>query len=147
MPAKSIRFNAALVANPLAKRCTYGIVWEASATMNREGNALAVAVQHTEAWREMWVFRKAGAEWSVRILPPAATAPGVGYAEFAGWIPGGKQMLIARETSGVGRYKRSYELLRVDTLATIGQAADPALLPAFQRWQDPAWREASVSLR
>jgi hypothetical protein len=135
------------VANPLAKRCTYGIVWEGSATMNREGNALAVAVQHTEAWREMWIFRKAGTEWSVRVLPPAAITPGVGYAEFAGWVPGGKQMLIAREASGEGRYKRSYELLRVDTLATIGQAAEPALLPAFERWQDPAWKQATLSLR
>jgi hypothetical protein len=135
------------IANPLAKRCTYGIVWEDSATLNREGNALAVAVQHTEAWREMWIFRKAGAEWSVRVLPPAAITPGVGYAEFAGWLPGGKQMLVAREASGEGRYKRSYELLRVDTLATIGQAAEPALLPAFERWQDPAWKQATLSLR
>jgi ADP-ribose pyrophosphatase YjhB (NUDIX family) len=39
--------------NELSKRCTYGIVWEGSATLNREGNALAVAVQHTESWREM----------------------------------------------------------------------------------------------
>jgi hypothetical protein len=135
------------VANPLAKRCTYGIVWEASATVNREGNALALAVQHNEAWREMWIFRKTSAGWSVRVLPPASTAPGVGYAEFAGWIPGGKQVLVAREASGEGRYKRSYELLRIDTLTTIGQAAEPSLLPAFQRWQDPAWKQTSVSLR
>jgi hypothetical protein len=134
-------------ARPLAKRCTYGIVWEASVTLNREGNALALAVQHTEAWREMWVFRRGGAEWSVRVLPPAATAPGVGYAEFAGWVPGGRQVLVAREASGEGRYRRSYELLRVDTLVTVGQASDPALLPAFQRWQDPAWKQATLSLR
>src|SRR5258708_37966346 len=52
------------MAKPLAKRCTYAIVWEGSATLNREGNALALAVQHTEAWRALWVFRKAGPDWS-----------------------------------------------------------------------------------
>ena len=135
------------MAKPLAKRCTYAIVWEGSATLNREGNALALAVQHTEAWRELWVFRKSGADWSVRVLPPAATAPGVGYAEFAGWVPGGRQMLVAREASGEGKYKRSYELMRVDSLATIGQAPEPSLLPAFERWQDPAWKQSTVSLR
>ena len=135
------------VSKPLARRCTYGIVWEESATLNREGNALALAVQHTEAWREMWMFRKTSSGWTVATLPPAATSPGVGYAEFAGWIPGGKQVLVAREASGEGKYKRSYELLRVDTLATIGQAGEPSLLPAFERWQDPAWKQASVSVR
>ena len=135
------------VAHALARRCTYGIVWEGSATLNREGNALAVGVQHTEAWREMWMFRKTGAGWTVSSLPPAATNPGVGYAEFAGWVPGGKQVLVAREASGEGKYRRSYELMRVDTLATVGQAADPALLPAFQRWQDPQWKQASLSAR
>ncbi len=133
--------------NPLARRCTYGIVWESSATLNREGNALAVAVQHTEAWREMWIFRKAGAEWSVRVIPPAPIAPGIGYAEFAGWIPGGKQLLVAREAAGEGKYNRSYELVRLDSLASVSKAPDPTLLPAFERWQDPAWKEASVSLR
>jgi hypothetical protein len=133
--------------NELAKRCTYGLVWEDSATMNREGNALAVAVQHTEAWREMWVFRKSGKGWSVAALPPAATSPGVGYAEFAGWVPGGKQVLVAREASGEGKYKRSYELMRIDTLSTINAVPDPQLLPAFQRWQDASWKQASLSLR
>jgi hypothetical protein len=134
-------------AHALARRCTYGIVWEGSATLNREGNALAVGVQHTEAWREMWMFRKSGAGWTVTSLPPAATNPGVGYAEFAGWVPGGKQVLVAREASGEGKYKRSYELMRVDTLATVGQATDPALLPVFQRWQDPQWKQASLGAR
>lgn len=133
--------------NELAKRCTYGIVWEESATLNREGNALAVAVQASEAWREMWVFRKSGKSWSVASLPPAATNPGVGYAEFAGWIPGGKQVLVAREASGEGKYRRSYELMRIDTLSTINAVPDPQLLPAFQRWQDAGWKETSLSLR
>jgi len=133
--------------NELAKRCTYGIVWESSATLNREGNALAVGVQNTEAWREMWVFRRSGKSWSVASLPPAATNPGVGYAEFAGWVPGGRQVLVAREASGEGKYKRSYELMRIDTLSTINTVPDPQLLPAFSRWSDSAWKSASLSLR
>jgi hypothetical protein len=132
---------------PLARRCTYAIVWEASAKLNRERSALALAVQHTDTWREMWVFRKTREGWVVRALPPAPTAPGVGYAELAGWVPGGKQLLVAREAIGDGKHQRNYEILRVDTLTSVGQATDPTLLPAFQRWQDPAWVQASLSLR
>lgn len=132
---------------PLARRCTYGIVWTASATRNREANALAVAVQPMAAWRELWVFRKAKDGWSINVLPPATTAPGIGFAEFAGWVPGGRQMLVAREARGEGRHSRSFELVRLDGLGTERQSGDPSLLGAFQRWQDPAWKRDTVSLR
>jgi len=132
---------------PLAKRCTYGLVWAGSATLNRESNALALAVQPTDAWLEMWLFHKQAKGWSVRVLPPAAIHPEVGYAEFAGWVPGGSQVLVAREAQGEGRYRRNFEVVRLDTLATVRQAGDPSMLGAFQRWQDPAWKRNTVSVR
>ena len=135
------------VRRPLARRCTYGVVWVASASVNREGNALAIAVQPTDTWRELWIFRKTSSGWSVRILPPAATAPHIGYAEFAGWRPGGKQMLVAREARGDGRYRRSFEVVQLDSLATVRQAAEPGGVAAFQRWQDTSWKRETVSLR
>ena len=135
------------VKNPLAKRCTYGLVWASSTTLNREGNALALAVQQTDTWRELWVFRKGSDGWTISVLPPAATSPEVGYAEFAGWVPGGTQMLVAREARGEGKYKRNFELLRLDTLVPIRQTGDPSALGAFQRWQDPAWKRNTLSLR
>jgi hypothetical protein len=132
---------------PLARRCTYAVVWTASASLNREGTALALAVQPTEGWRELWVFRKAAAGWSVRVLPPTAATPDLGYAEFAGWVPGGAQMLVAREALAAGRHLRRFELLRLDTLAPVRQAAEPDAIGAFQRWRDPAWRQHTLSLR
>lgn len=133
--------------NPLVRRCTYGIVWANSATLNREGNALALAVQQTDTWRELWIFRRSGDGWTVGVLPPASMSPDLGYAEFAGWVPGGKEMLVAREARGDGRYKRSFELLRLDTLTATRQGGDPTMLGAFQRWQDPAWKRQTLSLR
>jgi hypothetical protein len=132
---------------PLARRCTYGVVWLQSASMNREGNAAALAVQPLEAWRELWVFRLRGKQWNIDVLPPATLHPELGYAEFAGWVPGGQQMLLAREARGEGRYRRSYEIVSLDSLVTQRQSPDPAALGPFQRWMDPGWKRMSVALR
>lgn len=132
---------------PLAKRCTYGLVWTASATLNREATALVLAVQPTEAWRELWIFHKTKAGWTIRVLPPASITPNVGYAESAGWIPGGRQLLVAREAIGDGKPTRTFELLRLDTLARVSHAAEPGMLAAFRRWQDPSWKGQTLSLR
>ena len=132
---------------PLLRRCTYGIVWAASSSLSREGNALALAVQPLDGWRELWVFRKTPAGWAQSVLPPATTGPDLGIAEFAGWVPGGRQMLVARESRGEGRYRRSFEVVRIDTLATERQSPDASALGPFQRWPDPAWKRDSVAVR
>jgi hypothetical protein len=134
-------------ANPLAKRCTYALVWPQSASVNREGNAVALAVQPMEAWRELWLFRQRGRQWTIDVLPPATLQPGTGYAEFAGWVPGGQQVLVAREARGEGRHRRSYEVVSLASLATQRQAGEPGALGPFQRWQDAGWKRMSVALR
>jgi hypothetical protein len=81
------------------------------------------------------------------VLPPAALQPELGYVEFAGWVPGGRQVLLAREARGEGRHRRSYEVVGLDSLATQSQARDPLAPGLFQRWTDPGWKRLSVSLR
>ena len=104
-------------------------------------------MQPLAGWRELWLFRREGRRWSIDVLPPAPAAPGLGYAEFAGWVPGGRELLVAREARSTGRWRRSYEVVDLATLATRRQAGDAASLGPFRRWQDPAWRRQTVSLR
>ena len=133
--------------SPLLKHCTYGVVWTASARSSPMGDALALAVQPLDTWRELWVFRRSADGWTVDVLPPATSGPDVGYAEFAGWVPGGKQMLVAREARVDGRYLRRFEVLKLDTLTAEKQADSPNALSAFARWQDPVWKRVTVSVR
>ena len=133
--------------NPLLTRCTFSVVWPASAAANRQGSALALAVQPLDGWREMWVFRQGPAGWSVDVLPPGQDGPGLGYVEFAGWVPGNTQLLAAREGKVDGRYKRSFEVLQMATLAVDKQADKPGSLSVFYRWQDPLWKSRTVSVR
>ena len=132
---------------PLFQRCTYGTVWTNSARANAGGTALTLAVQPLDAWREMWVFHRNGNEWTVDVVPPAGDAPDIGYVEFAGWVPGGRKLLAAREVRVGGRFSRTFEVLDLDTLAVDKRADKPDSLSAFYRWQDPVWKGQTVSLR
>ncbi|MBV6325585.1 hypothetical protein [Duganella violaceipulchra] len=131
----------------LARRCSYGVVWPASARANTQGTVLSLAVQPMDGWREMWLFHQTSAGWLVDVLPPAAADPDIGYAEFAGWVPGSQNMLVAREARVEGKFKRSFELVEINTLATLKTADKPSSLSMFYRWQDPAWKRQTVSLR
>jgi hypothetical protein len=122
-----------------ARRCSYGLVQLASARRSPNGRALALAVQPLDGWRELWLFRREGGDWRLDVLPPAPAAPGLGVAEFAGWAPGGQQILVARESRAEGRWRRSFELVSLATLAVERQSSEPKALGAFQRGADPAW--------
>lgn len=135
------------VEKPLLTRCTYAIVWPASASAKPQGDALALAVQPLDAWREMWVFKKGEQGWRVDVVPPALDAPSLGYVEFAGWVPGNGLLLAAREAKVEGRYRLSFETLALASLETERRADKPNNLSTFYRWQDPAWKARTVSLR
>jgi len=140
------------LAHPLLQRCTFGTVWTNSVRTNAYGTALVMAVQPLETWGELWVFHLAGDGWRIDILPPGDEAPdrslsNLGYIEFAGWVPGGKKLLAAREARSGGKFTRSFEVLDLDTLAVQKRADNPQALSLFYRWQDPAWKGLTVSLR
>ena len=131
----------------LAERCTWGQVWPASAQRNRERNAVVLAVQPLDGWRELWVFRQAAQGWEVAVQPPAALLPGVGHAEFAGWVPGGQSFLLAREAEAEGRSIRRFEVVALDTLTPRRTALHADALGPFNRWADARWKRESLAVR
>jgi hypothetical protein len=132
---------------PLIRRCTYGTVWTSSVSSNQDGTALTLAVQPLATWRELWVFRKTAEGWTANVLPPGLDGPGLGYIESAGWDPGTRRLLVCREAMVNDHLLRRFELVRLDTLATVHQATTPDYLTNFVRYQDPIWRSNTVALR
>jgi hypothetical protein len=133
-------------ATPLVRRCTYGIVWMASAHAIPQGPALVLAVQPLESWRELWVFHQSAGTWTIDVLSPGTDDPEEGYIEFAGLTPRSRRLLIAREVKDHGRFHRRFEELRLDDLALVQQASAPVLLRDFGSWQDVAWRRDTLAL-
>ena len=131
---------------PLVQRCTYGVAWMASAQVIGQGQAVVLAVQPLEGWRELWVFHKRGGNWIVDVLPPGYNEPEEGYIEYAGYVPATRRLLVVRELKDRGRFVRSFEELRLDDLVTVKQASRPGLLRDFGAWQDAGWRRDTVAL-
>ncbi len=130
----------------LLRRCTYGVVWLASAQTFRKSSALVLAVQPLESWRELWLFHEKAGAWIIDVLSPGADDPEEGYVEFAGFAPGPRRLLIAREVKDRGRVRRRFEELRLDDLALVRQASTPELLRDFGWWQDVTWRRDTLAL-
>ena len=133
-------------AGALIRRCTYGVVRMASIQVIPQGPALVLAVQPLESWRELWVFHEVAGSWTIDVLSPGLDNPEEGYVDFAGYAPGTRRLLIAREVKDRGRFRRSFEELRLDDLALVRQASSPELLRDFGRWQDVAWRRDTLAL-
>jgi hypothetical protein len=133
-------------AAPIIRRCTYGLVRMASIQVIPQGPALVLAVQALESWRELWVFHEKAGSWTIDVLPPGLDNPDEGYVDYAGYAPGTRRLLIAREVKDHGRFRRSFEELRLDDLALVRQASSPELLRDFGRWQDVAWRRDTLAL-
>lgn len=130
---------------PLARRCTYGIVWLASAQTIAQGRALVLAVQPLPGWRELWVFHATGDTWSIDVLSPGIETE-VGYVDFAGYVPATNRILIAREAKERGSFRRRFEVLLLDDLAPVRQASTPELLLDFRAGQDSQWRRNTLAL-
>lgn len=134
----------------LARRCTYGTVWNASARVAADGKTAVLAVQPLDAWTELWVFRQQrNGRWTIDALPPAAASEtGIGTIEFAGFVPGQARLLVARESRVGGQWQRRFEVLRLDgNFSAERWASTPQKLAAFSRWGDASWKEGSVILR
>lgn len=78
-------------------------------------------------WRELWVFRRQAEGLTVDVQPPATSEPGLGYLEFAGWVRGTSK-LVAHEAKVDGRFKCSFEVPSLETLAAEKKASAPSLL-------------------
>ena len=130
----------------IIQRCTYGLVRMASLHAIPQAPALVLAVQPLESWRELWVFHERAGSWTIDVLSPGLDNPEEGYVDFAGYAPGTRRLLIAREVKDRGRFRRSFEELRLDDLALVRQASSPELLRDFGRWQDVAWRRDTLAL-
>ncbi len=118
----------------------------ASAQVIALGQAVVLAVQPLESWRELWIFHQRGGAWIAEVLPPGFDEPEEGYIEYAGYVPGTRRLLIARELKDRGHFRRSFEELRLDDLVTVRQASSPDLLRDFGRWQDVRWRRDTLAL-
>jgi hypothetical protein len=134
----------------LARRCTYGTVWTASARVAGDGTTAVLAVQPLDAWTELWVFRQQrNGSWKIDALPPAAASEtGIGTIEFAGFVPGQARLLVARESRVGGQWQRRFEVLRLDGSYTAERwASTPQKLTAFSRWTDASWKQGSIIVR
>ena len=117
------------------ERCTWGVVYPSAVRLGPRDEIATIAVQPLDGWRELWVFRKVGGAWSCEPLTPASVDPDLGTIDLSGFAPDGSRVLVTRAVRDGGGVKRSYQVLRADTLTVEREAhSSPGILLAFRRW-------------
>jgi hypothetical protein len=134
-----------------SKRCTFGVVWVQSLSQSPNGQMMSIAVQPTETWREVWLLRKVDQSWVVDVLPPSTQTPHMGLIEFAGWVPANSKqearILVARDVLEKAKIRTTFEVLNATSLNVDGRANHPQTLFAFAKFQQAAWRGATLTVR
>jgi hypothetical protein len=134
-----------------SKRCTFGVVWVQSLSISPNGQMMSIAVQPTETWREVWLLRKVDQSWVVDVLPPNTQTPHIGLIEFAGWVPADTKqearILVARDVLEKAKIRTTFEVLNATSLNVDGRANHPQTLFAFAKFQQAAWRGATLTVR
>jgi hypothetical protein len=131
----------------LVERCTYSVPHPSSVRASPDGRALTVAVQPLAGWLELWVFRKVGETWEVDPLTPAATEPGLGYVEVAGWSPDSAHLLVVRETKLESGLSRQFQILSATTLEVQKHGDTFEGFGTFRRWHSADWKAGTLALR
>jgi hypothetical protein len=128
-------------------RCTYGQVWASSLRVAPDHGAAVLAIEPLPGWLELWLFRRAAGTWTLDVLAPATEGPDLGYVELAGWSGDSARAVIVREARQGGAIRRTYQVIKLDSLAVEHQSARLADLGPGRAWLTPEWRGRTLALR
>jgi hypothetical protein len=122
-------------------------VWANSFRIAPDHATAALAVEPLPGWLELWMFRRAAGGWTVDVLAPATEGPDLGYVELAGWSNDGARAVIVREARTGGEIHRTWQILKLDSLAVDKQTSRLADLGPARAWITPEWRGRTLALR
>jgi hypothetical protein len=127
--------------------CTHGQVWASSFRVAPDHAAAALAIEPLPGWLELWMFRRAAGGWTLDVLAPATDGPDLGYVELAGWSGDAARAVIVREAREGGAIRRTYQVLKLASLAVEHQSSRLADLGPGRAWLTPEWRGRTLALR
>jgi len=127
--------------------CTHGQVWASSFRVAPDHAAAVLAIEPLPGWLELWLFRRAAGGWTLDVLAPATEGPDLGYVELAGWSGDSARAVIVREAREAGAIRRTYQVIKLASLAVEHQSSRLADLGPGRAWLLPEWRGRTLALR
>jgi hypothetical protein len=138
---------AARGVDPAPPHCTHGQVWASSFRVAPDRAAAVLAIEPLPGWLELWMFRGAADGWTLDVLAPATDGPDLGYVELAGWSGDAARAVIVREAREAGAVRRTYQVIKLASLAVEHQSSRLADLGPGRAWLTPEWRGRTLALR